>query len=123
MSQYYEWSTFHSIYLEDSFVIEIKESSDVISFVVEMVLTEEHPEYSCPKKDEQYYYKKGEIIFGEITGVRWLRRNTHPTFIGMENQDLGNIDFFELTQGSYHLAGEWGEVIINSASPELSWLE
>ena len=56
MSKYYDWDSFKNIYLEDSFVLGIEESDNQMSFIVEMVLTENHPMYSSRHKDEQYCY-------------------------------------------------------------------
>ena len=78
MSKYYDWDSFKNIYLEDSFVLGIEESDNQMSFIVEMVLTENHPMYSSRHKDEQYCYKKGKIIFQDVKSVKWLNKNTRP---------------------------------------------
>lgn len=122
MSKYYEWDNFKSIYLEDSFVLGVYESERQISFVVEMVLTEDHPMYSPPREDEQYCYKKGKIVFKDLKGIRWLNRNMQPFTDADESEDYGNIDSFELSSEGYHLLGDWGEVIINSSEPKVVWI-
>lgn len=122
MSKYYEWDNFKSIFLEDSFVLGVDESERQISFVVEMVLTEDHPMYSPPREDEQYCYKKGKIIFKDLKGIRWLNRNMQPFTDADESEDYGNIDSFELSSEGYHLLGDWGEVIINSSEPKVVWI-
>ncbi|MCK6265885.1 hypothetical protein KP803_21750 [Vibrio sp. ZSDE26] len=72
MSCYYDWEDFADIYLEDSFVLSICESSNEISFIVEAVLTENHPLYTSPKNDEQYCYQKGKIVFQGLKYVKWI---------------------------------------------------
>lgn len=121
MSKYYDWDDFKNIYLEDSFVLGIDESEEQVSFTVEMVLTEDHPMYSPPRKDEQYCYKKGKIVFQDLQSVRWLHRNMQPFIDADENKDYGNIDCFELSSAGYHLLGDWGEVIIKSSEPKVVW--
>lgn len=122
MSKYYEWDNFNNIYLEDSFVLGIDESEKQVSFTLEMVLTEDHPMYSPPRKDEQYCCKKGKIVFQDLKGVRWLNKNMQPFTDANESKDYGNIDSFELSSEGYHLLGDWGEVIINSSEPRVVWL-
>lgn len=123
MSQYYEWESFKNIYLEDSFVLGVEESEDQLSFLVEIVLTEKHSLYEASLENEQYCYMTGKIIFQELKSVRWLTRNIQPYTDADDSEDYGNIDSFELTSDGYHLIGDWGEVIIDSAPPILIWSE
>lgn len=123
MSKYSEWDGFEEVYLEDSFVLEIKESEKQLSFLVELVLTEKHPLYSVPKENEQYCYKNAKIIFKSVRNVKWVEKH-FKQFIDAEGEkDYGNIDSFELTSEGYHLLGDWGEVIINSDPPVLIYVD
>lgn len=121
MSNYYEWDNFKHIYLEDSFVLGIEESEDGLSFIVEMVLTENHPLYTTPNASEQYCYKKGKIIFQECKSVEWLNKNTQPFTDVDDSEDYGNIDSFTLSSEGYHLLGDWGEVKVNSSPAKVVW--
>lgn len=121
MSKYYEWDIFKGIYLEDSFVLAVDESNGQLTFCMDLVLTENHPEYSSPKEDEQYCFKRGQIVFPNLNSVKWISKNLHPFRDADGNYDYGNIDFFELRPGGYHLLGDWGEVIINSSEPKVVW--
>lgn len=123
MSKYFEWDDFKNIYLEDSFVVDIVESDDQISFIVEMVLAEDHPMYSSPRAGERYCYKKGKILFEGLESARWLSRNIQPFTDADDNEDYGNIDCFDLSSKGYHLLGDWGEVILRSRHPKIVWLE
>ncbi len=122
MSNYYEWSNFENTYLEDSFVLSIEEFESSLSFIVEVVLTENHPLYSSPNTGEQYCYRKGKIIFQELKSVEWSNRNTQPFTDAVDSEDYGNIDAFILDADGYHLSGDWGEVVVNSSPVKLEWL-
>jgi len=122
MSNYYEWDNFKNIYLEDSFVLSIEEFEGALSFIVELVLTENHPLYSSRDAGEQYCYKKGKIIFQELKSIEWLNRNTQPFTDATGSKDYGNIDTFILAADGYHLSGDWGEVIVDSSPVKLEWL-
>jgi len=122
MSKYYEWDKFKYIYLEDSFVLEVKESEKEISFTIDAVLTEKHPMYSSPRQGEQYCYKKAKIVFKNLKNNKWLERNSISFTDADGHKDYGNIDSFELSSEGYHLLGDWGEVIICSEPPNLEWL-
>ncbi len=55
---YFNFPGFENIYLEDSYVLEIKTNSTSVEILLEAVLTEQHSLYTNPKNDEQYCYKK-----------------------------------------------------------------
>jgi len=120
MSEYYKWNNdFSKVYLEDSYVLEVKENTNAIEFLMEFVLTEKHPDYAPPKPNEQYCYKKGEIIFSNIKHINWIEQSFNPIEDADGEIDYGNIDSFVFEDGKYHLEGEWGEVLIESDTPKI----
>ena len=122
MSNYYDWEGFADIYLEDSFVLGIYESSNEISFIVEAVLTENHPIYTPPESDEQYCYKKGKIVFQGLKCVKWISRNETPFKDVSGEEDYGNIDVFQLSNDHYFLSGDWGELEVTSSPVKCIWI-
>ena len=122
MSNYYDWEGFADIYLEDSFVLRICESSDEITFTVEAVLTENHPLYTPPENDEQYCYKKAKIVFQDLSSVVWVNRDETPFKDVSGEEDYGNIDVFQLLNGRYRLSGDWGELEVTSSSVKWIWI-
>ncbi len=122
MSSYYDWEDFAGIYLEDSFVLSICELDNEISFIVEAVLTENHPLYVPPKEGEQYCYKKGKIVFQGLKQVEWIDRNEAPFTDAAGEEDYGNIDVFELYSGVYKLSGDWGELQVISSPVKWVWI-
>ena len=119
MSNYHEWDAFKDVYLEDSFVLDIHESDKELSIFIEAVLTERHPLYSKPNKNEQYCYKKCKIIFTNCSSINWITKNIIPTTDADGSIDYGNVDRFVLTNDQYELSGDWGEVHIDSPSVDL----
>jgi len=122
MSSYYEWEGFSEIYLEDSFVLAISELDNEISFIVEIVLTENHPLYTKIKENEKYCYKRGKIIFQNLNKVKWLDKNIKPFTDSAGTEDYGNIDIFELSDEGYELSGDWGMLKVNSSPVKLVWM-
>ena len=122
MSNYYDWEGFTDIYLEDSFVLCICESSNEISFIVEAVLTENHPLYAPPKSDEQYCYKKGKIVFQGLKCVKWISKNETPFTDASGEEDYGSIDVFQLSNDQYFLSGDWGELEVASSPVKWIWI-
>lgn len=122
MSNYYHWEGFAGIYFEDSFVLGIYESSNEISFIVEAVLTENHPLYTTPESDEQYCYKKGKIAFQGLKRVKWISRNETPFKDVSGEEDYGNIDVFQLSNDQYFLSGDWGELEVTSSPVKWIWI-
>ena len=109
------------VYLEDSYVLGVVENENSITFQMEVVLTERHPFYSSPKPSEQYCYKKGEITFPNTKEVNWILKLFKPSDDSSGEIDYGNIDSFVLEGGKYHLMGEWGEILIESEIPILTF--
>lgn len=106
------------VYLEDSFVLEIREVGDSIAFRLEAVLTENHPLYHAPKPGEQYCYALATLTFVDATAIEWITRYDARYTDADGEVDLGNIDFLNVEDGAYRLGGDWGEVrIVSGAEP------
>ena len=123
MNNYYDLDSFKDVYLEDSFVLEIQESDDEVIFIVEAVLTENHPLYTQPKVNEQYCYKKAKITFKDCKSINWGKKSIRPSTDAGGNIDYGNIDSFVFSSEQYELAGDWGDIKIYSPSLNLNWIE
>jgi hypothetical protein len=118
---YFNLPGFSGIYLEDSYVLDIVQSSDALVFKMEFVLREEHELYSPPKAGEQYCYKRGRLVFPNARNITWLRRTMNPIKDATGSIDYGNIDSFYVSEGRYHLEGEWGAVVVESSPPEVKF--
>ncbi|HMS30759.1 MAG TPA: hypothetical protein PKD32_12975 [Saprospiraceae bacterium] len=117
---YFDLENFKGLFLEDSFVLQIIEVPELISFQVEFVLTEDHPEYKKPLDDEMYCYRFGEINFKNPKQVIWKVKNQKAVSIDANgDNDLGNIDLFFKSGDDYSLEGDWGCVIINCENLEV----
>jgi hypothetical protein len=111
---YYDIPDLENIYLEDSFVLGIKESADNVVFAMEFVLTKKHPEYSLPQKDEQYCYRKGSLSFNRCRKITWHNKSFEQFVDKNGEVDLGNIDSFTKNNSANVLEGDWGEIEILS---------
>jgi len=121
MSNYYDWQDFANIYLEDSFVLDISESKNEISFFIEAVLTENHPFYTDPHHNEQYCYKNGKIVFKLLEPAIWVKKNKVRYIDSNDEVDYGNIDNFTLIDNQYTISGDWGELKVISYPVEIVW--
>jgi len=101
------------VYLEDSFVLAIRERSHELCFELEAVLTPEHPDYVAPPGNEQYCYRRGTLCF-DAAQINWLRRSEGRYRDASGEEDLGNIDVFLAEEGRYYLEGDWGGVEIET---------
>jgi hypothetical protein len=112
---YTKLENFKNIYLEDSFVLSIKEEANTIKFECEFVLTEENKHYHNPKEGEQYCYKNGIILFKNIINANWeIEYSLNGFNDAFDEIDLGNIDVFEIEDNLYNLEGDWGKVSITT---------
>ena len=113
--EYYELQGFENAYLEDSYVLNVLEKENEIEFVLDVVLTENHPLFTTPRENEQYCYKRGRITFTNVIEYR----STQAFVDAHKEIDYGNIDEFFEENGNYHLSGDWGKMMINSSLPEM----
>ena len=118
-SNYFMIFGFEDIYLEDSFVLRIDETPNVLTFFLEFVLNEKHPLFSPPKQDEVYCYQNGYIVFSNLKKSIWRERNMKVFKDAEGKTDLGNIDLMFYKDGNTYLYGDWGEVEIWSDTPKL----
>ncbi|GJM41427.1 MAG: hypothetical protein DHS20C20_17090 [Ardenticatenaceae bacterium] len=114
---YFEFEGFQYVYLEDSFVLEIRESQNEFLLMLEVVLTEKHPLYSLPTPSEMYCYKTASINFPDVKAIDWQVKNSSKYLDANGEYDLGNIDSFFFEGDYYFLDGDWGKVKIKSSKP------
>jgi hypothetical protein len=114
--EYHEFPGFESIYLEDSYVLDIRTNS-CIEFEVEAALLQSHPLCTKPREGEQYCYRTLSIRFDNVREYSWVEKHMRPIDDPVFGVDYGNIDFFFLEDGRYHIGGEWGALVIVSDVP------
>jgi hypothetical protein len=119
VSTYDELPGLEHLYLEDSYVLAIDENPDALHFDLEAVLTEQHPHYSPPKPDEQYSYRRVDLVFTAPKAVNWIKRIMKPFTDAGGEIDYGNIDSFTWEGDRYELSGDWGHVIIDGPPPTI----
>jgi len=106
-----------NVYLEDSFVLNIKNFANEIIIRMDLVLTEGHHNFLVPSLNEQYCYREGNIIFPNIVRVvKFDLKNVKSYDLSLE-KDMGNIDEFLWSGNEYFLSGDWGELNILSDPP------
>jgi hypothetical protein len=116
---YTELAGLEDVYLEDSYVLGLREAAEHLVFLLDVVLTEHHPAYQPPPPDQQYCYHAASLEFPAATRVTWLARHFRPLTDASGAIDYGNIDLFYKEHGHYYLEGDWGKVLVVSAPPVL----
>ncbi|MFD9551334.1 hypothetical protein ACFWBG_28440 [Nocardia salmonicida] len=112
---YTDFPELSHLYLEDSYVLKIAEGPTEVRFFVVAVLTTGSPDYRHPKPGEQYCYQNGELIFSNVSSVKWVARSMNEYRDATGSVDLGNIDSLIERDGVYEVQGDWGRVEISSA--------
>ena len=105
------------VFLEDSYVLAISESSEHVVFHLDLVLTPQHPAYHSPRPGDHYCYSNGSLVFPDVTRVVWLRRNSSHYTDASGEDDLGNIDILTVDGDAFVAEGDWGAVRITGAQP------
>lgn len=60
--------------LEDSYVLDVRESDHELRFEVEAVMTSEHPRWSQPKPGEVHAYLRLDIVFAQPRRIEWVEK-------------------------------------------------
>ena len=117
---YHDITSLANVYLEDSFVIGIREQVGVVAFELEAVLTESHGSYLPPNLGEQYCYRRATLSFSGVRNINWSRKEMPRFFDASGEIDFGNIDSFVIDNSVSTLEGDWGAVMIECESVAFS---
>ena len=112
---------FESVYLEDSFVLDVRVTPSAVVFELDLVLLEAHPLYSEPADGDQYCYRRGQIEFSHVSALGWTRRGLPPAVDQNAEIDYGGFDQFGEVEGHWFACGNWGDVVVDcSTSPTVT---
>lgn len=120
MAHYWDIPGFEGLYLEDSWVLEIRPVEGTLTILADLVLRESHPAYRRPRPGERYCYREGLITFDDVTDLSWAERGRMPARDASGGEDLGSFDQFEVEDGSYLMAGDFGRIVVISKPPTVS---
>lgn len=116
---YHKFVGLEHVYLEDSYVIDLRVEPQLGEISLLVVLTEQHPAYTPPQPGEQYCYRKGLLRFTNVERVLWIEKSLIPYTDAKGDVDYGNIDEFFLEGECYYISGDWGKLEIKSSPPTL----
>lgn len=114
---------FQSLYLEDSFILDVLARPGSVVFEVELVLTGDHPDYRPPPPNEQHCYRRGRITFEGVTRLTWLSKNISPARGATGEIDYGGFDTFRVNGSTFVVAGEFGELNLEASGCTVSMVE
>ena len=114
---YAQLDGFANVYLEDSFVLEIKATPGLLVLEVELVLTPQHPAYHPPAPGEQHCYARARIEFPNVRNLMWADQGTPPAVDASGAKDFGGIDALFWNGSVFHVEGDWGAIDVASAPP------
>jgi hypothetical protein len=123
-TEYFEVPGLTGVYLEDSFVLEVRERPGELRLRMEVVLTQGHPRYRAPGADEQYCYADAWLVLGGAARIEWEQRSPRRFTDAAGEEDLGNVDELRRVGGEWVVAGDWGRVRVRTEmQPWLEWIE
>ncbi len=120
---YHEFPGLEDVYLEDSYVLGVKEDPDRVVFDLDLVLTPGHAEYRPPRPDEQHDYRRAALEFPHVRSATWGERRFEPFTDATGQVDYGSIDLLYRNDRTYHVQGDWGDVDIESDLPVIRLVE
>lgn len=123
VTSYWDLPGFEDVYLEDSWVIDVRATMGRVAMSLDVVLRETHAAYRAPREGEQYCYRSGSIRFEAVSDLRWTGQAKQPAVDSDGELDLGAIDGFEAHDEVYQLSGDFGSIYVHSPqAPTLTLL-
>jgi hypothetical protein len=116
---YQAFAGLENVYLEDSYVLDIRIKQQVVELFLLVVLTEQHAFYATPPATEQYCYRKALLQFTNVGRVTWIMKSLVQNTDAAGTVDYGNIDEFFWDGECFNLSGDWGKLEIKSSPPTL----
>ncbi len=102
------------VLLEESYVLAIHEHDGTVEFSLDAVLTPSHPAYRPPAPDEQYYYRRGQLVIVGAERPRLRHSDARPATDATGEEDFGNIDSLYPVDSNgrdrWAMEGDWGEL-------------
>jgi hypothetical protein len=117
-----DMDVFRGVDLNDSFVLNWFLTQDLFVIEIEASLWPKSKFYSAPVNDEYTCYKKASILFQKIKSIEGLIpiNTVTPTIDADGSNDYGNIDSLILNNAKFHVAGSFGNVVINGGEVTFS---
>jgi hypothetical protein len=97
-------------YLEGSYVLGIRLEGELLTFNMDLVLTEQHPDWQPPQPTEQHCYRKGQLVFEGVTGLVWTRMLVSCPEGPVDEWDFGEMDVLRTNGEQFEAEGQWGQV-------------
>ncbi|WP_235892483.1 hypothetical protein [Mycolicibacterium hodleri] len=77
-----------------------------MTFKLDAVLTPENQAYAA-----------GNLVFGDVTRLEWIKKSHNQFTDATGEVDLGNIDILRIDADAFVAEGDWGEVRIIGSQP------
>ncbi len=74
----------------------------VVEFLMDLVLTPEHPEYKAAGPEEQHCFRRGRLVLG-VEYLLWEAQGAPPAKDAWSELDYGNIDSLTYEGAGYAL--------------------
>ena len=104
------------VYLEDSWVLDLFATDTSLRFVLDAVLTPNHPGYRPPRPGEQYCYSRATLTVSSEQPLSFEVSNTPQALDATGEIDYGNIDCFVPVDWdgnpAWELSGDWGVALV-----------
>ena len=105
-----------AVYLEDSFVLDVRQLRNKIEFALDLVLNDSHRNFQAPRDGKQYCYCRATLVFREVVCAEWKNLVFNGSKDAAGESDFGNIDELSLCDGVYSLSGDWGELRVRAGA-------
>jgi len=108
MRSYTELRQLRFLYLEDSYVLDVVAEPGTLVLKVDLVFTEDHPDYRPPAPGDRYAYTRGELKFSGVSRLTWSGQGAQPAVDASGERDYGCVDSLEFEGSRYRIEGDFG---------------
>lgn len=109
------FAALRGMYLEDSWVLDVSSDGPVVTFVLDLVLTPEHPMFRPPSSGEQHCYRRARLTVSSQRRTEFHRSDLPPATDATGEPDFGNIDVLAPVdwdgEDAWEMSGSWGHLL------------
>lgn len=120
-SFYWHWPELKHVYIDESLVLGVNETSNRIEFDMHLALLEGHKYFQPSAHGRRYSHKRGRMIFDNVVHREWKAKHFSIFSTAAGGPGDGIVAFFALVKDTYTIYGDWGDIRIRSDPCHISF--
>ena len=108
--------------LDESWVLDFELRPGFLTFRMDLVLADTHPDHQEPQPDQQFDYRSALLLFEDVAECSWKRIGKRPARDASGESDWGNVDVARWEGNEWYLEGDFGQLNLTAGSVRVEFL-